>query len=76
LRSGYYPAAAVITGVVLETALRELCDKEKIPNGKLDRMNADLAKAGVYNKLVQKQITAIAAIRNSVAHGKSNEFTN
>jgi hypothetical protein len=59
-------AAAVIAGTVLETALRQLC---------LDRMNADLAKAGVYNSLMQKRITALAAIRNRAAHGKPNEFT-
>lgn len=73
--SGYYTAAAVIAGVVLETALRKLCDKHKISHGKLDKMNADLVKAGVYNKLNQKQITAIANIRNSAAHGKLSEFT-
>lgn len=73
--SGYYTAAAVIAGVVLETALRELCDRSGIPHGKLDKMNSDLAKAGVYNKLNQKRITAIADIRNSAAHGKQNEFT-
>lgn len=49
---GYISAAAVITGVVLETTLRELCDREGIPYGKLDKMNADLAKKGVYNVLV------------------------
>ena len=38
-------------------------------------MNADLAKAGVYNKLKQKRITALANIRNSAAHGKENEFS-
>jgi hypothetical protein len=38
-------------------------------------MNADLAKVGVYNSLMQKRILALAAIRNSVAHGKSEEFT-
>lgn len=75
LSNGYSTAAAVIAGVVLETALRELCDKECIPLGKLDKMNADLAKAGVYNKLVQKQITAWANIRNSAAHGNPDEFT-
>ena len=73
--SGYYTAAAVIAGVVLETALRELCDRSGIPHGKLDKMNSELAKAGVYNKLNQKRITAIADIRNSAAHGKQNEFT-
>lgn len=73
--SGYYTAAAVIAGVVLETALRELCDRSGIPHGKLDKMNSELAKAGVYNKLNQKRITAIADIRNSAAHGKQDEFT-
>ena len=38
-------------------------------------MNTDLAKAGVYNKLVQKQITALADIRNSAAHGRPEQFT-
>jgi hypothetical protein len=73
--SGYKLAAAVITGVVLETALRDLCDSYSIPHGKLDTMNAQLAKFGVYNKLQQKRITAIADIRNSAAHGKPEEFT-
>ncbi|WP_272079424.1 DUF4145 domain-containing protein [Microcystis aeruginosa] len=73
--SGYHTAAAVIAGVVLETALRELCDRSGIPHGKLDKMNSELAKAGVYNKLNQKRITAIADIRNSAAHGKQDEFT-
>lgn len=75
LGAGYFSAAAVIAGVVLETALRELCDRENIPHGKLDKMNADLAKAGKYNKLMQKRITALADIRNSAAHGKNDEFT-
>jgi hypothetical protein len=74
--SGYSTAAAVIAGVVLETALRELCDRNGISHGKLDKMNADLVKAGVYNKLNQKRITALADIRNSAAHGKPDEFTN
>lgn len=75
LSNGYKLAAAVIAGVVLETALRDLCAKESIEHGKLDKMNADLAKVGVYNKLQQKRITALADIRNSAAHGKPEEFS-
>ncbi len=41
----------------------------------VDKMNADLAKAGIYNKLQQKRITALADIRNSAAHGKPEEFS-
>jgi len=54
LSNGYLLSAAVIAGVVLETALRDLCAREGSSIGKLDKMNADLAKAGVYNKLHQK----------------------
>jgi hypothetical protein len=74
LQSGYVSAAAVVAGVVLETTLRTLCDRHGIGHGKLDKMNADLAKAGQFNALVQKLITALAAIRNSAAHGKSGDF--
>jgi hypothetical protein len=73
--AGYLPAAAVIAGVVLETTLRQMCVDNGIGIGKLDKMNADLAKAGVYNRLHQKQITALADIRNSAAHGNATAFT-
>ncbi len=71
LASSYYTAAAVIAGVVLETRLRQLCEDRGLPSGKLDKMNADLAKADVYNKLTQKQITALADVRNRAAHGEA-----
>ena len=72
--SGYTTAAAVIAGVVLEAGLREMCSDIGLPPSGLDKMNADLAKAGVYNKLVQKQITALADIRNNAAHGHPERF--
>lgn len=74
LFSGYHGAAAVIAGVVLETTLRQMCVDRKIQIGKLDRMNSELAKAGVYNLLVQKRLTALADIRNNAAHGNYNQF--
>ena len=74
LEAGYLSASAVVAGVVLETTLRTLCDRHGIPHGKLDKMNADLVKTGQYNVLRQKQITAFAAVRNSAAHGKTDEF--
>ncbi|MCX8967421.1 DUF4145 domain-containing protein [Erwinia psidii] len=75
LTSGYTTAAAVIAGTVLETSLRELCERSSIPCGKMDKMNADLSKCGVYNSIQQKAITAMAGIRNSAAHGKVDEFS-
>ncbi|EOA06429.1 hypothetical protein HFRIS_001679 [Herbaspirillum frisingense GSF30] len=73
--AGYIAAAAVVAGVVLETTLRTLSIRRGIPIGSIDKMNADLAKAGQYNTLVQKRVTALAAVRNSAAHGKSQEYS-
>lgn len=77
LESGYYQAAAVLIGGVLEDGLRKLCTRNSIvpsTTPKVDTMNAALAKHGVYNKLKQKQITALADVRNKAAHGKWDEF--
>ena len=69
LASGYKTASAVVAGVVLETTLRKLCGDRNIGVGKLDKMNADLAKDGLYDKLVQKRITVLADIGKKAAHG-------
>lgn len=73
--SGYYQAAAVIAGTILETTLKTICIEKDMPTGKLDKMNADLAKENLYNKLTQKRITALADIRNSAAHGNNSNYT-
>ena len=75
LKNDYYVAAAVIAGAVLETRMRELCKEKEVAIGKLNKMNDDLTKNGIYTSLIQKQITALAAIRNSAAHGKYDEFS-
>jgi len=52
LDKGFFIAAAVIAGVVLETRVRELCKENNIPiseREKLNKMNENLAKAGIYN---------------------------
>ncbi len=78
LAAGYYQPAAVVGGCVLEDALRALAATNGIAlpsRPKLDLMNAELAKAGRYTKLVQKRITAIADVRNNAAHGHWDQFT-
>ena len=75
--ASYNGPAALVAGCVLEDCLRRLCVKHELAlpaRPKLDTMNADLAKAGVYNKLTQKRITAIADIRNNAAHGNCDQF--
>lgn len=76
LDSGYFQPAAVVIGSVLEDGLRKLCARQEIElstKPKLDTMNAALAKSGVYSKLTQKRVMALADIRNRAAHG---EWTN
>jgi hypothetical protein len=78
---GLKDPAAVMIGGVLEQHLRKLCDKHSIPTvgtdgkpKKLDVMNAELAKANVYGKNEQKQITAWAGIRNDAAHAHYDKY--
>lgn len=76
--NGYFQPAAVIAGSVLEDGLRKLCQRQGItvpPKPKLNTMNADLAKQGTYNLLMQKKITVLADLRNKAAHGQWEEFT-
>lgn len=76
--------AAVLSGAVLEKALRTLCDRQQpqIPttnaNGDHKTLNPlidDLKKAGVFNELKAKQLRAWADIRNKAARGEFNQFT-
>lgn len=75
--------AAVLSGAVLEKALRELCEKQEPristvkTNGEHKTMNPlidDLKKAGVYNETRAKQLRHFADIRNHAAHGRFDQF--
>lgn len=74
LDSGYKDAACILTGISLETALKELSARENIPLARLDKMNVELCKVGIYNMAKQKQITAWAELRNKAAHGEWSEY--
>ena len=84
LTEGYKDAAAIMIGSVLEEHLRQLCHKnsiniEEIKSGKpipkkADLLNSELAGVTVYNKLDQKNVTALLDLRNKAAHGKYEEY--
>ena len=80
IANGYKDAAAVIAGSTLESHLRQLCKKASIPvehNGKpknADALNSELAAAGVYSKLDQKNVTAWLGLRNDAAHGNYSAY--
>jgi len=78
VKENYHVPAASLAGAVLEDALRKLCHKNSIPvpdKTNIDKLNVNLARAQVYNKLVQKRITALADIRNNADHGHFNKFS-
>lgn len=85
LENKYKDAAAVMAGGVLEEHLRKLCSKASIEttfvdaNGKtkhkmIDALNNELAKANVYGRNDQKQVTAWADLRNDAAHGHYEKY--
>jgi hypothetical protein len=81
LDEGYKDAAAVIIGTVLEDTLRKLAEANGIairkPNGKaltIEPLNIECAKADIYDKLVQKQVTSWCDLRNKAAHGEYDEY--
>lgn len=72
LAAGHHVAAASLAGAVLEDTLRKMSDAAKVAypaSTKIDSLNVELAKATVYDKLTQKQITAWADLRNNADHG-------
>jgi hypothetical protein len=85
LSESYKDAAAVLGGGALEQRLRELCMRHGIEvtaekDGKdvarkAESLNADLAKADVYGKTEQKNVTAWLGLRNDAAHGAYEKYT-
>ncbi len=67
--------AAMLTGAVLEDALRQLCIKFEVKEGSnIESMNVPLRKAGAYGLPAQQQVTAWAAIRNKADHARFEEY--
>ena len=81
IEQGLKDPAASIIGAVLEDALRKLAVSNNIPlvkdNGSaktIEPLNQDLYSAHVYEKLIFKQITSWADVRNNAAHGHYDCF--
>jgi len=81
LAAGYKDPAAVLAGAVLEDALRKRTVREGLPttdpkgkNLTAEPLNVALAKAGIYNALIQKSVTAWADLRNKAAHARWGEY--
>ena len=53
---------------------RVVGDTVAVLDSEADVLNADLVKAGIYDKNEQKLVTAWLGARNSAAHGKYDEY--
>ena len=84
-RPGQYDhiPAAVLSGAVLEKALKTLCHKQNPPipiikkNGvplTLNPLIDELKKVDIFNDLKAQQLRSWASIRNQAAHGNFEEF--
>lgn len=81
LMEDYKDAAAVLLGAVLENSLRKMAESNRLElvnaKGKsltIGPLNVALAKNGVYNALVQKQVTSWANLRNDAAHAHFSKY--
>ena len=77
LGNNYKDSAASLVGAVLENGLRQIAQKHTIEvksGDDIGSLNTKLADKEVYNRLVQKQIQAWKAIRDSADHGKFSDY--
>lgn len=73
----YKDSAASLVGAVLENGLRQIAQKHSVDiksGDDIGSLNTKLADKEVYNRLIQKQIQAWKAIRDSADHGKFEDY--
>lgn len=78
LGAGHLVAAVSVAGAVLEDAMRKVCVSKNLPvpeKTTISGLNADLARVGVYDRLVMKRITALGELRNNADHGHFDRVT-
>ena len=72
LEEGHHLPAVALAGAVLESNLRALALEKKVAwNGhsSITKINSELYKSGVYDKVLFAEIEAWARLRNKVDHG-------
>src|SRR3989338_2410426 len=77
LDNNYKDSAASLIGAVLENGLRQIAQKHTIDvksGDDIGSLNTKLADKEIYNRLLQKQVQAWKAIRDSADHGKFEDY--
>ena len=74
-RTGYFPAAGAMTGVILEEHLKALCNTQSPPltlrGNTIDPLNQTLKSANVYDQTQHRRIQVLGDIRNRCSHSVS-----
>lgn len=77
LENSYKDSAVSLVGAVLENGLRQISQKHSIDvksGDDIGSLNTKLADKEIYNRLLQKQVQAWKAIRDSADHGKFEDY--
>ena len=77
LKNEYKDSSASLIGAVLENGLRQIASKNNIEiksDDDIAALNTKIADQEIYTRLIQKQIQAWKAIRDSADHGKFNDY--
>ncbi len=72
LEEGHHIPAVAVAGAVLESGLRTLAKDRQVPwsgSSSITKINTELYKASVYDKVVFGEIEAWGKLRNLVDHG-------
>ena len=77
LGNNYKDSTASLVGAVLENGLKQIAQKNNVDvksGDDIGSLNTKIADKEIYNRLVQKQIQAWKAIRDSADHGKFSDY--
>lgn len=72
LEENHHLPAVAISGAVLESSLRDLANRNSITwtgHSSITKLNTEIYKARIYDKVIFAEIEAWARLRNQVDHG-------
>jgi len=75
-KTGYFPAAGAMAGVILEQHLKTLCELQtpplKLRGNTIDPLSETLKSAQIYDQTQHRRIQVMGDIRNRCSHSVSN----
>jgi hypothetical protein len=75
LNMGRHQSAAIMAGDALEEVLRQLCSENSVSASSVDAMIAELARMGVYDSLVEQQLSECTILYEKAVTGLWSEVS-